>query len=112
MELIKIVNILIRFLIELCVIGILGYWGFHIGKEYFLKMLFGIGIPLLVIIIWGLFGSPAAPLQLTGFAKILLEILIFGSAIAALVHTGNIRVSILLGIVIILNSVLMMVWKQ
>ena len=67
MDALKSINLAVRFLLELCVLAAVGYWGFKTSSGWFLKILLGIGAPLLIAVIWGMFGAPKANLQLHGF---------------------------------------------
>ncbi|PFK27804.1 hypothetical protein COI93_24500 [Bacillus cereus] len=63
------VNLVIRFLLELCALVSLGYWGFQVGKSVYTKFVFCIGSPLMFAILWGVFifiwqGSPYSFLRL------------------------------------------------
>ena len=55
METIKLLNEAIRFLLEMCILIILGYWGFKMGNSTFMKILLGIGSPVLFAVVWGIF---------------------------------------------------------
>ena len=46
MEGIKLINIGIRFLLELSILAILGYWGFRTGGQTLTKVLLGVGSPI------------------------------------------------------------------
>ena len=107
-----VINIALRFILELCALASFAYWGFHISQSMPIKLLLGIGSPLLVIIIWGLFGSPAAPLPLKGFNRILLEMLIFGLAVFALFSSGKTNLGFIFAIIVIINRILLYIWDQ
>jgi hypothetical protein len=64
LELIKGANLLLRFLLELCALGALGYWGFKTGNATSTKVVLGVGAPLVAAVVWGTFLSPRAPIQL------------------------------------------------
>ena len=72
------INIALRFILEVCALVFLAYWGFQSSQSILMKLALGIGSPLLIAIIWGVLGSPAAPISVKGFQRLLLEILIFG----------------------------------
>ena len=55
LELIKGANLLLRFLLELCALGALGYWGFKTGSGLVAKIGLGIGAPLVVAVVWAMF---------------------------------------------------------
>ncbi len=61
LELIKGANLLLRFLLELCALGALGYWGFKSGSATSTKVVLGVGAPLVAAVVWGTFLSPIAP---------------------------------------------------
>ncbi|ADU29435.1 YrdB family protein [Evansella cellulosilytica] len=105
-------NLVLRFLLEVCAIVAVSYWGFVVGKGMVFKILLGIGTPLLIMIIWGLFGSPAAQIPLTGGYRLLLEIAIFGCAILALLAVSKSTLAFIFGALVIVNKILMYVWNQ
>jgi hypothetical protein len=113
MELIKGANLALRFLLELCALGALGYWGFKTGSGTLLaKIGLGIGTPLVAAVVWAIFVSPQAPVQLPGIVVLLLQVLVFGGAAAGLVATGHRTLALVFGAVVIINVVLMYVWGQ
>jgi quinol-cytochrome oxidoreductase complex cytochrome b subunit len=112
METLKGLNIAVRFLLELCVLAAVGYWGFKTGSGWFLKILLGIGAPFLIAFIWGTFGAPQANMQLHGLTLLVLEIIVFGSGVAALYVTKNYSLAWGFAAIVIVNRVLMFVWEQ
>ena len=112
MEALKSINLAVRFLLELCVLVAVGYWGFKTSSEWFPKILLGVGAPLLIAIIWGMFGAPKAAYHLTGFSLFALEVIIFGSGVAALYATRNYLLAWGFAVIVIINRVLMFVWGQ
>jgi hypothetical protein len=85
METIKLANLALRFLLELCALAALAYWGFKTGESVVAKIGLGIGAPLLAAIVWGTFLAPRASIPTPGFLRLVLELVVFGSAAAALV---------------------------
>jgi hypothetical protein len=112
MDALKSINVAIRFLLDICVLIAVGYWGFKTGSGWLLKILLGIGTPLLIAAIWGTFGAPKASMQLHGFMLMLLEVVVFGSGVAALYATKNYASAWGFAVIIIINRILMFVWKQ
>lgn len=110
--LLKSLNLGLRFILEICALASLGYWGFKTGQGIFLKVIVGIGTPLVVAVIWGMFGSPAAPFKVSVPVELLLEIVIYGAATLALYASGRTSLSVTFIIVAILNKILMIVWQQ
>ena len=79
----------IIFLIEIVALVEYGYWGFHIGKGIAMKLMLGIGTPLLVAFFWGLFLAPKATIPVNIPLRILLKLIVFGLASAAVYATGK-----------------------
>lgn len=107
-----IINIGLRFILELCALVAIGYWGFQLDKGILVKLLLGIVLPLVVIVVWGTFGSPGAPYPLTGIYRLLLEIAIMGGATVALFASGFTKLAVGFGSIVILNKILMYIWGQ
>ncbi|MGJ7911807.1 YrdB family protein [Neobacillus sp. LXY-1] len=107
MELVKSVNLGVRFLLEILALLSYSYWGFRI-----FGVLLGLGAPMLVAVLWGLFGSPKANFSLQGFPRLLFEIVIFGGAAAALYFSGKQSLGILYSVVAAVNLVLLKIWEQ
>jgi hypothetical protein len=47
-------NLVLRFLLELCALAALCYWGFKTGTGSISKAVLGIGAPLAAAVLWGL----------------------------------------------------------
>lgn len=98
----------IRFGLELGALLALGYWGFTTGEGPIAETVLGLGAPLLAAVIWGLFVSPRAKLG-TPVRQALFEALVFGGAVLALVHAGQVWSAIAFGGVALADSVLLRV---
>jgi Protein of unknown function (DUF2568) len=112
LELIKGTNLALRFLLELCALGALGYWGFKTGNGAIAKIGLGIGAPLVAAVVWGTFVSPQAPVQLPWLVVLVLQVLVFGSAAAALVATGHRTLALVFGVIVVINTILLYAWGQ
>lgn len=112
MEAIKMLNLGVRFLLEIMALIILGYWGFQVSQGTILKITAGIGTPLLAAVIWGMFGAPKASYLLTGFPFLLLEIIIFGLPAVALFFIEKQSLAYIYGLMVVINLVLMKIWHQ
>ena len=51
-------NLTIRFLIELCALAALCYWGFATGNGTLAELALGLGTPTLAVLAWGAFVAP------------------------------------------------------
>jgi hypothetical protein len=112
MDLIKGANLLLRFLLELCALGAVGYWGFKTGSGIAAKIGLGIGAPLVIAVVWAIFVSPRAPVHLSLPLSLLLQVLIFGLAAAALAVAGHGTLGWVFVAVVVINAALMYVWGQ
>jgi Protein of unknown function (DUF2568) len=112
LELIKGANLLLRFLLELCALGALGYWGFKTGSVTITKVVLGVGAPLVAAVVWGTFLSPRAPIQLSWGVVLVLQALVFASAAAGLVATGHRNLALEFGVIVVINAILIYVWGQ
>lgn len=107
----KSLNVGLRFLLELGLLLAYGYWGFqtHDGIG---QWLLGVGTPLIVAIIWGLFFAPKSARRLRNPLRLVMEIVIFGIGVLALWMTGQSILALVFGGLVSLNIVLMTVWEQ
>jgi len=108
----KMTNLAIRFLLELCMLAAVGTWGFKTGSGWFLKILSGIGGPVLIAVIWGMFVSPKAAYRLNGLLLLALEAFLFGTGVAALYATRNYSLSWSYAAIVAINRILMLIWEQ
>jgi Protein of unknown function (DUF2568) len=69
-------NLGLRFLLELCALAAVGYWGLH-HHGGVAQFVLGIGGPLLVAVVWGLFLSPKATVSIPSPARLTLELVVF-----------------------------------
>ena len=77
-------NLLLRFLLELCMLGAVGYWGAVTGDGAAMQVLLGVGAPLVMAVVWGVFISPKAAVKLPPAAWVALQAVLFGAAAVAL----------------------------
>ncbi|HET7578126.1 MAG TPA: YrdB family protein [Bacillales bacterium] len=99
----KEINLGLRFILELALLFSLGYWGFHVAQGILAEMGLGLGIPFAAAIIWGLFLSPRASVNISASGRLGLEMALFGFAVITLHSIGFTVVSIVFGMAFILN---------
>ncbi|MFE3449127.1 YrdB family protein [Nonomuraea sp. NPDC059194] len=108
-------NMALMFVLELSVLAAVGYWGFTMSSAWALKLLAGIGAPVLFGVLWGLFaagGGANATYPLTGIARGLFEVAWFGGGVVALHAAGALTPAVVLGAAFVVNAVLRLVWHQ
>jgi hypothetical protein len=108
----KLLNLALRFVLELCLLAALGYWGYAVGATPVVKFLLAVVIVVGAAAIWGVFLSPKRPVQLGGAARLVMEAALFALAVAALAATGHQALAVALGVAYVINKGLIMLWKQ
>jgi hypothetical protein len=105
-------NLALRFLLELCALAALGYWGFKLDKGIAMRIVFGLGSPLAWAVVWGIFGSPKAAVKLSAISHFILELLVFGLPSVALYAADKPNLALIYGMIVVINRLLMYVCKQ
>jgi hypothetical protein len=92
----------LRFTLELAALTALAYWGFseHDGA---LQWLLGLGAPLLAAVVWGAFVAPKASRPTTDPVRLLLELAVFGPAVAALWAAESHTLAFGFGVLVVLH---------
>jgi len=112
MNALKGTNLGVRFLLELGMLAAVGYWGFKTGSGWSLKILLGIGLPTLIAVIWGMFIAPKATYPLSGASYLTVELLLLALGSLALFASGKPGLAWIYTIVLVVNKILLIVWKQ
>jgi hypothetical protein len=111
MNVVKVANLALRFVLELCALAALAYWGAQTDGPSYTRIGLAITAPLLAATLWGLFVSPKAPVDIPA-VRWVVELAVFGSAVVALAAAGNSGLAAALLVVYVFNRVLVSVWKQ
>ena len=99
------VNLTVAFLLELCALGALGYWGVRTGNGLGARIALALAAPFAAAVLWGLFAAPSAVVSVP-LLRIVTQIVVFGSAAGALYATGQRRLALIFVLLIVVNSVL------
>src|SRR5512143_764774 len=111
-QILKALNAGLAFLLELAMLIGFGYWGFYGDKSTALKWILGIGLPLVVAVVWGMFLAPRATYRFNATGGNLLSLFLFLLSATALYFAERPVWAIVFGVVAIINRVLVLVWKQ
>jgi hypothetical protein len=76
-----------KFLLELCALAALAYWGATTGPLV-VNLLLGIGAPLVAAAVWGTLAAPRSSRRLSTGPRIAVESAVFAAAALALVAVG------------------------
>ena len=112
MQLIKSINQVIYFLVELSMLASLGYTGFQLSQHPFGKYVTGIGLPLLAAILWGVFAAPRSAHRLELPYRSLFALTLFGLTVFLLYRTGQTRLAIYFGSIALICESIALALKQ
>ena len=104
-------NLVLRFLLELSALTATAYWGFATASGL-TQWVLGLGAPTLVAVVWGLFVSPKAKVELPRPAQFAIELLIFAAAAIALVAANQPILGIMLAALELVSGTLNYVWDD
>jgi uncharacterized protein DUF2568 len=92
----------LRFFLELSALAAVAYWGWseHAGVWRWVLVVAG---PLAIALVWGQWVAPKARIRARDPWKLLLELLVFGSAVAALAGAGGPVLAIMLAAATLLH---------
>ena len=88
------INLIFRFALELAALFFMGNWGWK-QSDSWTKFLLAIGIPLVAVVLWGVFNVPDdpsrsgnAPVPVSGWIRLSLELVFFAFAVWAAYNSG------------------------
>lgn len=85
---IRALNLGLRFLLELTALGALGFWGAQRDAGPVVRVTVAILCPLAMIVVWGLFVAPKARFGGTRAQRLVLGVVVFLIAAAAIATSG------------------------
>jgi hypothetical protein len=112
MQSIKYGNLALSFLLELCMLAMLAYWAYHIGREIPMRILLAIAVPAVVAVLWGFLMAPASPTRLHDPWLTIAELVVFAAAAVAFYSTGQRSMAIAFAVLVALNRVLLFALHQ
>jgi hypothetical protein len=102
-------NLFFRFMLEVAALLGMGYWGWVQGGGA-LRFTLVLGIPLLAAVLWGTFAVPddpsrsgRAPVPVPGLIRLVVELVIFGTATWMLYTTGAEALAAVLGTAVVIH---------
>ena len=111
MDALKILNLAVRFLLELCMLAAVAFWGFKTQSSWLMKILLAIGLPVLIAVLWGTFLAPRATRPLSGASFLTLELILFSTGALALFASDKSTLGWVYTVTVIVNKILLTVWK-
>jgi hypothetical protein len=112
MNSLKMVNLALSFLLELAMVVAFGVWGYHVDGTTLLKWALGLGLPLIIMVFWGIFMAPKASSRLSWPWVPIIAVVLFLLAALALYAAGYKTQGLIMAVLAVINTTLVFVWKQ
>jgi hypothetical protein len=77
MHIAKAINSTISFFIELAMLVALGIAGYHLGNDKWVQIIFAIALPLIAVVIWGIWAAPKSIRRLPPPSLSILKLTLF-----------------------------------
>lgn len=100
----------VRFLLELCLLGVVAYWAFGLGAAWLVRVLAGVGAPVAVAAVWGRYVAPRSSRRLEDPGRFVIEVVLFGLGAGALAGAGAAAAGAVLFGAYLLNRWALRVW--
>lgn len=110
MDVLKDFNFLILFLVELAMLYNFAAWGLALKAPTAARYLVGLGTPVVVIVLWGMFFSPDPALFLARPWNAMGEYALFSLSAIAIANTGRVRWAIMFFVVAIISETIALIW--
>jgi hypothetical protein len=102
----------VRFLLELCALAALAYWGWQTGDGRAQQVALAAGAPLVAAVVWGTFVAPNAPLHIDEPWRLVPEVAVFGAAVAALASAGRPFLAVAFAVIAVLDRIALAIWES
>jgi hypothetical protein len=86
---VKGVFLAVRFVLELCMLAALAYWGFTLDAALIVRILAGLGAPLAAMLVWGALVAPRRTIDAPAWLRLAVELAILALAVIALAAAGQ-----------------------
>jgi hypothetical protein len=105
-------NVILSFVLELLMLGAVGYWGYSLPLNVYGKWICAILVPALLTVVWGLFFAPRANVRMPTPWLLTCELVLFCGSAIALHTTDKSNLALPLAGLIAINVALTIAWKQ
>ncbi|WP_327139613.1 YrdB family protein [Nocardia sp. NBC_01327] len=113
MTVLKGANLLLMFVLELCVLGSAGWWGFGLDAPILVRIVAGIAAIAVFVAVWAIFGAAHdARIPVRGWKRAVLEIVWFGGAGVLLGFAWTPIAGLVLFLLWLGNAGLRLLWGQ
>ncbi len=101
-----VVNEVLAFLLEIVAIAALTFWGWRAGG-----VLLALALPVVAIVLWGLFAAPRARFRVPVAAQLAVKALVYGGAVVGLLATGHLVLAAVFAALVVANTAAATVWR-
>ena len=105
MNILKAIHYTLAFTLEMCMLVILGYYGFKSSSNPFLKYGLMILLPVLAGIAWGIWAAPKSETRLDAPALVVFKLAIFLVSAFLLYRTGVVQLSVWFAVLSVISVV-------
>jgi hypothetical protein len=112
MNVLRVGNLALRFLLELSALAGVAYWGGTTATGRVSRIGLAIALPSIVAVVWALFISPKARIPTGAFGRAFLVLIVFLLAAAAFWSRDRTALAMIYGSLALISSVLILVWPQ
>ncbi len=107
----NVINLTIRFLLELSALAAMGIWGWK-QSDGLIRVVLAVGIPIVAAALWGIFAVPndpsrsgSAPIAIPGVLRLIMELLFFAFAVWTLFKMGYNYMGLIIGILVAVHYI-------
>lgn len=112
MKVIKMLNLALKFFIEIGTVLTFAYYGTFFGKTFLSKCIYGILLPAIIIFVWGQIAAPKAKHRLPLLYRVLFGWTLFMISSFFLFLTSHLSLAIIFAVTATLCETGTVVWKQ
>jgi hypothetical protein len=105
-------NLALRLAVEVAALAALGWWGWRRGTRTWTRAGLAVAAPAIAATGWALLAAPGATLRVPGSVQVAVQVLVLGTAAAALAGAGRRGAAAAFAGVAVGNAALMVVWGQ
>lgn len=102
----------VRVALALSALAALGWWGADLGRSTLGSLVLAIGLPALAAVTWGNFAAPGAPQRLAPAGRLVVELLLYGTATTGLAAMGHWLLASGMGLAAGLGAGFALLWRH
>ena len=96
-------NLGLRFVLEIAMLVALGWTGAELTSSLVADVALAVLLPLAAAGVWGVWVAPKAPRRLSDPGRLLVELVLFGAAVAGLLYSGHAVLAVVLALLVVAN---------